>query len=280
MFPLLARTTPSLAVMDGDIRYYVSTNDWLGRATYSSRQFSADVLGEAIAIIRTRHGSDPVAGRTFVDAGANIGTTTLPALRRFGAAHAVAIEPDTDNHRLLRCNLVANDLLENATTPRVALSNTTGTAVLERSLSNTGDHRLRLPAVHNGAFDEASRPTVFVPVTRLDDLLTEANIPYTEVGLVWMDIQGHEAMALDGAPRLLASPTPVVIEYWPYGLRRTGSLDHLHTIISDSYPVVIDLRASMTARRPLELNPQDVLSLPDRYSRRPTSHTDLLLLKR
>lgn len=278
LFDLLARTTPSLAVVDGDIQYYVSTDDWLGRATFSSGQFSADVLAHAVQLIRTHRASDPLAGKIFLDAGANIGTSTIPALQRFEAAHAISIEPDPANHRLLRCNLLANDLFERTTTLQLALSNINGTAVLERSTSNTGDHRVRLSGVANGAFDEATRPTLEVPVRRLDDLLTELHISHSNLGMVWMDIQGHEALALEGAPDLLNSNVPLVIEYWPYGLRRTNSLDNLTQLLIRHYPVIIDLRASMTSQTCIRVAHQDLAGLPKRYAKRATSHTDLLLL--
>ena len=56
----------------------------------------------------------------------------------------------------------------------------------------------------------------------LDDLLDEHGIARGDVGLLWMDVQGHERHVLDGAPKLLASGVSLVVELWPYGLRRAG----------------------------------------------------------
>ena len=49
-------------------------------------------------------------GRSFVDVGANIGTTTIPALLSHGFETAVAIEPEPENVRVLRMNVLLNDL--------------------------------------------------------------------------------------------------------------------------------------------------------------------------
>lgn len=48
--------------------------------------------------------------RTFVDVGSNIGTSTIDALMHFGFSRAVCFEPDVKNRKLLRLNLLLNDL--------------------------------------------------------------------------------------------------------------------------------------------------------------------------
>ena len=61
-----------------------------------------------------------------------------------------------------------------------------------------------------------------MPLRRLDDLLDEHGIARADVGLLWMDVQGHEQHVLEGAPKLLAGNVPLGVELWPYGLRRAG----------------------------------------------------------
>ena len=51
-------------------------------------------------------------GGTLIDIGANVGTTTISALREHGFERAVACEPEVRNVRLLELNLVANGLRE------------------------------------------------------------------------------------------------------------------------------------------------------------------------
>ena len=42
-----------------------------------------------------------------------------------------------------------------------------------------------------------------------------------QIGLIWLDVQGHEAYALTGAGEIL-NDIPVVTEIWPYALERSG----------------------------------------------------------
>ena len=75
---------------------------------------------------------------------------------------------------------------------------------------------------------------------------------------------------LAGAPQLLAAGVPVVCEYWPYGLRRAGSLEKLHATVAQSFTSVIDARAD-------EMVPAGrVADLAGRYTGE--RYTDLILI--
>ena len=88
------------------------------------------VLGRAVRVVEILTGDDAIAGRLFVDVGANIGTTTVHALvaQRFGSA--VSCEPEEENYRLLRANVALNDLEEQVRTLRVAVSSRVGSSEL------------------------------------------------------------------------------------------------------------------------------------------------------
>lgn len=65
-----------------------------------------------------------------------------------------------------------------------------------------------------------------------------------------MDVQGHERRVLGGATAVLQREIPIVMEYWPYGLRLADDMEALHELLSANYRQVIDVRASMSANRP------------------------------
>jgi len=201
----------------------------------------------------------------IVEVGANIGTTTLML-----ASHApvIAFEPISSNVALLRQNLLVNDLQDRVTVRAAAVSEVSGEVTMELSVDNHGDHRVRLTNTP-GSYDEQARGTVSVPSVRLDDELRAQN-----VSLVWMDAQGHEAQVLAGAPNLLASAAPMVIEYWPYGLRRAEGLDLLERLVAEHFTTVVDTSSHGRAR---VLEADDVPALRDRY-RTDGEHTNLLLL--
>lgn len=280
-FKALPLVTPSAAAVGMGGTYYVSTRDaGIGRVVFSAGSYEADLMAATLLLVEEADGRSPLlAGRTFVDVGANIGTSLVPALSVFGAQDAVAFEPAPMNFRLLRCNLAANDLDGRVRAFQVALSDRNGEAKLEVAEGNWGDHRLRtVEGLDDDSFyRESDRPTITVPTARFDDIAKDQGIDTERLGMVWMDAQGHEGHILAGAESVTASDVPVVLEYWPYGLRRAQGLDLLHKLIADRYRRVIDVRASAWGRRVVEVHPDDVNGLESRYHG-PVGYTDLILL--
>ncbi len=172
----------------------------------------------------------------MLEIGANIGSHTVEFLMHYRADHVVALEPDPGNFALLRHNVLANDLAERTTLLQLAASDSDGIVELELSPDNAGDHRVRVSGKANGA-----RPTVTVRAASVDSLERAEKLDLEAVSLVWMDVQGHETHVLRGARRLLGSEVPIVMEYWPGGLRRSGTLDALHELVAAHYRYVIDL---------------------------------------
>jgi hypothetical protein len=160
-----------------------------------------------------------------------------------------------------------------------ALSDHAGTLRLEVGPENSGDYRIRLTE-DPGAIGEAGWATEEVATSTFDELLHDQRLRLEDVGLVWMDTQGHEAHVLDGAATLLESDVPVIAEYWPYGLCRAAAFERLHTIVSTHYRAVIDVRASMEAGRLDELSANSIWALAERYDREHHwEYTDIALLK-
>lgn len=279
IFDLVRPYTPALARESDGVWYYVSTADYgLSRIVFGQGSYEQDIMSHTIDLAGKYIGRTPLLeDRIFVDIGANIGTSTIPALKTFGAAEAVSIEPDRDNYKFLRCNLIANDVDDRVRTVRLALSDQAGTGTLEWAEGSWGDHRIRMKqGLPDGTFRESTRSTSMVPLARFDDLVADLPIDLPRVGIVWMDVQGHEGHVLAGAQSLRASDVPVAIEYWPYGLRRADGLAMLHEIIASDYRTVVDIRASM-AGVPAEVPASDMDFVARRYSGE--SYTDLLLLK-
>jgi FkbM family methyltransferase len=153
-------------------------------------------------------------GDVVIDLGAHVGYYTLLLARQVGPHGKVfAFEPDPANFELLRRNVEENGY-GNVTLVRKAASDRNGTAQLYRSTDNQGDQRL-YPSTE-------ARPSVDVETVRLDDFFADSAI---RLSLMKMDIQGCEAMALDGMREILARSPEVklVCEFWPFGLRRSGS---------------------------------------------------------
>lgn len=280
LFYLLPRVSPAVAVDSNGVRYYVSTRDrGLGRTVFGHGSWEKEVMDFCLEIIEHYLGQARcLQGRIFIDVGANIGITTLPALVEFGAAEAIAFEPDAQNFRLLRCNAITNDVDERLHAFRVALSDETSMGLLERAEGNWGDHRIRVRSdLVDGSYGESLRPVVEVPMVRFDELVQELPIDLTRVGLVWMDTQGHEGHILRGASSLLATDIPVVTEYWPYGLARAGGLELLHRLVASHYQRVVDVRASLRKKYVIECPAAKLHELAECYGG-DDDYTDLILL--
>lgn len=280
-FRLARRFTPVLAVEDDGVRFLVSTSDdVIGRVTFMYEGFDEEAMHRAVSVLAGHTGVEaPLRDRVVVDVGANIGTTTVYAVRRFGAAAVLAFEPEPGNLDLLRQNVAANALTDAVTVDAVAISDADGEVTFELSAQDGGDHRVRVGGAEEapGAMDEARRRVISVPARRLDTALTGHGLDAADVAMVWVDVQGHEAHVLEGASELIAAGVPFTIEYWPYGLQRAGGLDRLHALISEGFAEVVDLGPPAAGLEPVVLPAGEVASLAARYTG-PTGFCDLVLL--
>jgi FkbM family methyltransferase len=274
-FGLAKRAVSAVAVDDQGMRFYVETSDFaVGRDTFRYGTYELSTMRVALDLIRRRAGVT-LAGRHFVDIGANIGTTTVPACRLFGASQAIAAEPASRAVRQLKINVIANDLDASVQVIQAAVSDKAGRLLLEVSDTNHGDNRVRVGPAQAGEWNEDARRTEEVDVLTLDDIATRVSDP----AIVWVDTQGHEGHVLAGGGSMAQIPT--VIEYWPYALRRAGGLDLLHSIIEDRYSSVVDVRASESTGTVVEVcrGSRGLKSLAATYPG-PRDYTDLVLLPR
>lgn len=251
-----ATFTPYVAVEVEGLLFLVSTHDPKMAKFFAGRKRNElRVLETALGLLGGGRG-------TFVDAGAYLGTATLAALRS-GFSAAVAVEPEPETVRLLRANLALNGAEQRVRVVQAALSDRTGTASLDLGPGSRGKAR-----VIAGPDDAARGETVEVALARLDDL----GVDPAEIGLLWLDVEGHELHVLEGAPRTLAASPPLVLELYPRLLARAGPLDGLAPLLARHYTHVADLRAGA------ELLPVEALAgLVDDYA---DGHTDLLLCRR
>jgi FkbM family methyltransferase len=232
--------TPYVSVEVKGLVFLVTTNDRLGRGLFI-RRWRQDIghLRRAVRVLREHERHRP--GSTFIDVGANLGTTTVPAIRWHGFGSAVALEPASSNFRTLRLNLVANDVETKVTALEVAVCNREGDVELALSPRSSGTHGLvsLLP-------DRRSAETRTVSGVTLDGLAERGVFEPDAVGLLWLDAAGAEALVLEGASTLLGRGVPLVTAVRPklpaWG-QTTESLVRLLT----GYNMFVDLRFGRSA---------------------------------
>ncbi len=149
-------------------------------------------------------------GATVLDIGAHIGYFTLLLARCVGpGGHVYAFEPEPRNYKLLVRNVGENGY-GNVTCVQAAADTSNGSITLYLANDNAVDHRI--------APGEDERDTINVRALRVDDYLSNV----AQVDFIKIDVKGAELNVLYGMDNLLArSPrAEMLIEYWPFGLRR------------------------------------------------------------
>lgn len=181
--------------------------EWIQRTIIDSCTYEPNIGAIITALLRP--------GDTFFDVGANIGYHTLGAAAT--GAHVYAFEPVPRLRHRLAGNLRLNGLERRVIVSELALSNRSGPAAfyLAKRLDD-GSHSL-IPGVPSQSVEQITVRTV-----RLDDHLQASGVPQPTV--MKIDVEGAEALVLDGAGALLDSATPpaVIIE------TADRLADHLH----------------------------------------------------
>lgn len=228
----------------------------IARALFFERSWEFDLITRTMAYLR-EHGYCGVAsGDVMLDIGANVGMICIAMLKHGYFREALAFEPNAENFGLLERNLRQNGMRDAIRPYHCGLSDRVGDMLMELSEWNFGDHRIRTsPVPAPGEQGEERRWTVRVPVRTLDDVLAEAGAVAAErIGLIWVDVQGHEGHLFRGARRTLARGMPVVSEFWPYGLRRAGfDRDSFTALVASifTHVVRVDLKRTRLERRPI-----------------------------
>ena len=194
------------------------------KALFIHRAWEIDLITRSMEYLR-REGLVGKPGKdVLVDVGANLGMICIAMLKRGYFREAIAIEPDPRNFALLKRNIEQNGLEGRIRALPFAVSDESADVEFELSEVNFGDHRVR--GARTSALSEMGeegRAVVTVPARRLDDLLRgEAGLDAGTIGLVWVDIQGHEGRLFRGSRETLSHGMPLISEFWPYGIRRSG----------------------------------------------------------
>ncbi|TMQ66262.1 MAG: FkbM family methyltransferase [Candidatus Eisenbacteria bacterium] len=246
------------------------------KALYIHRAWEIDLITSSMDYLK-REGLVGKPGRDIlVDVGANLGMICIAMLQRGYFREAIAIEPDPRNFALLTRNIEQNGLGDRIRPFPVAITEEAGEVELELSDVNFGDHRVRATTTGASArMGEERRVAVRVPGRRLDDLLrTEARVDPGTIGLVWVDIQGHEGRLFRGAQETLRQGMPVISEFWPYGIRRSG-------LERDAYAEIVRSRFARFAivdAATGRIETRDVAAIPEIFDAHPLPEQNLELI--
>ncbi len=163
-------------------------------------------------------------GSIFLDLGANIGTQTIYAMKTGAFDKAIAIEPDPENFSLLKLNMFLNDFEDRVVLKDIAVSDSPGAARLWRS-PYIGGHSI---------IDKWSGEAEFVDVRKdsVDTILNENGISPADVGMISLDVEGHEPEVIKGMSSLLQAKVPIMIEINP---RADADFTNMIGLLKSSY---------------------------------------------
>jgi len=248
-----------------------STDNCVGKHIFFQGEYDIDKVKNITSFLTDNGYVDADEPGTILNVGANIGLMTT-ALKLYSVYDkVVAFEPVPSNYELLEINIKQNDMDKDVVCVNLALSSEDGMIDMELSDENYGDHRVRRTN-SNGAYGESKRKVVQVKMSRLDTFINSYQKDI-KIGLIFMDIQGHEYDFFIGAKDvILRFEIPTVTEFWPYGLARAKiKRDDYYELISSMYTHYYD------AEDMIKKKIDEIFSLFDKYDN-PNISTDIILV--
>ena len=172
--------------------------------------------------------------------GANIGTTGIYFTSKLAPnLKLLAFEPDPENFKLHRINLILNDMESAATLVNCGLGDKFDEMTMYRNLQNPSG---------NGVIPyEGNMPTETIKIMPLDDYLVENKIPASEVKYIWIDTEGFEPQVLLGAKNLLSeNPAPIFMECNLKAWDESGLFEDMLALLAESYSHFIYVQSDET----------------------------------
>ncbi len=233
--------------VDGLSYVATSNDDYIMRIMYTERMnFAANNMKRFQALAKKFYGVDDSAGY-FLDLGANIGTTGIYFTKKLAPnLKLLAFEPDADNFKLLRINLLLNDLDDDKVVAvNCGLGDQFDEITLYRNLYNPGA---------NSIFQyKNDMPTATIITVPLDICLAEYKIAAHEVKYIWLDTEGFEAQVLLGAKNLLAeNPAPIFMECNLTSWKESAKFEPLMNLLENYYSHFILFKDDKETLYPLD----------------------------
>ena len=193
----------------------------IGKFLYVRRAFERDYVTQVMAYLE-QSGLHSARRDVVLDIGANIGMIAIALVKHGWYRRAIAFEPEPYNFQLLRRNVRQNGYDDAIDCRRLALSSESCDMDLVLDQGNLGGHFIPSgPSVSSAVLD--SPRAVRIKTVACDEILAAEFSHLTDrIGLVWMDIEGHEGDFLAGAAATLERGIPVVSEFYPRAIERSG----------------------------------------------------------
>ena len=204
----------------------------------------------------------------FLDLGANIGTTGIYFTSKLAPnLKLLAFEPDAENFKLHRVNLILNDMEDKATVVNCGLGDKFDEMTMYKDIRNPGANSI--------VKVDKNKPCETIKIIPLDVYLAENKIAASEVKYIWIDTEGFEAKVLLGAKNLLReNSAPIFMECNLKAWDESGLFEDMLALLSENYSHFIHLWKGET------LYPFDALRTMERPSNKLGQAGDIFLIRK
>ncbi len=216
-----------------DIHYIATSKDELiFKGMYlTQRNYSEYYMELFHELVKHYYQVDDSSG-IFLELGANIGTTGIYFLKKLTPnLKLLAFEPDAENFKLLRANLILNDVEEKTVVENYGLGLEESEQIMHRSANNPGSNSLFVEYV--GGTDLPSETIKIIP---LDKYFAKKNLDVADIKYIWLFTQGFEPQVLFGAKNLLVrNPAPICMEFNPHIWKISDSYEKMLQFLAPIY---------------------------------------------
>ena len=147
----------------------------------------------------------------IIDIGAQSGLYSLYA-KYLPLSTFYSFEPFPETYKLLNDNLLLNDI-KNVKTFNLGLSNKSGNAILNTSISHNGLHTL---GENPSRFNDIKK--IEINIDTIDNLFYDKNI---DVDFIKIDTEGYEYYILQGALKTIKKCNPIIqIEWYELNMKQ------------------------------------------------------------
>lgn len=253
-----------------------AVNDAVARSLFVDGEYQGREVQRLLDWL-SRHGHLGEEKTTIIEAGANLGSSTLP-FATATAKRVLAVEPMPENFALLKRNVSMNGLDDRITCVQAAISPSSGQLTMVATPSG-GMSEVKAEGTRQGYGERAEgHALVRVPTVSLDELIRLHKVEPDEVAFVWSDTQGYERQVIESGASLWGAGTPLFVELWRDGLRVHGGVSEFVATVARHFTGMIPRRDLLARGAGATTRPvSELTELIESLERR---HTDTLLLPR
>ncbi len=182
------------------------------------------------------------ANATLLELGAASGVQTIEMATCGAFSHVLAVEPEAGNFAALRRNVDDNGLQDTVCCFPCAVGVIDGMT----NFYVSRDDKQRSGMKQQKPNDAKTR----TPVNTIETILQDARVPAEQIGLVWIDIEGYEAIACLSMTRLMERNIPIYAVLSPelyhrdHGsslIRYLATYYHRCVLLTDTEPRIINV---------------------------------------